>query len=111
MNFLSKGKTPFHVTKENIVEGFGKKIANANKTASFTVSDFKNQDYLVIGDTDGSIILYDFKTLGHLKSFKRHMGPILAIKIDEETDTIFFSGSDSKVVAIKRVNNDWVLSG
>jgi hypothetical protein len=46
-----------------------------------------------------------------LKSFKRHLGPILAIKIQEETDTIFFSGSDSKVAAIRRVNDEWVLSG
>ncbi len=75
------------------------------------MSDYKNQDYLVVGDTDGSIHLYDFKTLGHLKSFKRHLGPILAIKIDEESDTVFFSGSDSKVAAIRRINDDWVLSG
>jgi len=46
-----------------------------------------------------------------LKSFKRHLGPILAIKIDEESDTVFFSGSDSKVAAIRRINDDWVLSG
>jgi hypothetical protein len=32
------------------------------------------------------------------------MGPILTIKIDDKSDTIFYSGSDSKVVAIKRVN-------
>jgi len=39
------------------------------------------------------------------------LGPILAIKIDEESDTVFFSGSDSKVAAIRRINDDWVLSG
>lgn len=39
------------------------------------------------------------------------MGPILAIKIDEKSDTIYFSGSDSKVAAIRRVNNDWILAG
>jgi WD40 repeat protein len=111
MNFVSKGKKPFHVTKENIVEGFGKKISSVHKNTAFTVCDFKTDDYVVIGDTDGSLHIYDYKTLGHLKSFKKHLGPILTIKIDEKNDIIFYSGSDSKVVAIKRVKDDWSLTG
>jgi len=108
---MARGKTPFHVTKDNIVEGFGKKIGNVNKNGAFTVSDFKNDDYVVVGDSEGALHIYDFRTQGHLKTFKRHMGPILSIKIDGESDTIFFTGSDSKVAAVRRVNGDWVLSG
>jgi hypothetical protein len=108
---VSKGKQPFHVTKENIVEGYGKKIGNVHKNTAFTVCDFKIDDYVVVGDTEGGLHIYDYRTLGHLKSFKKHLGPILAIKIDQENDTVFFTGSDSKVVAIKRVNEDWTLTG
>ena len=62
------------------------------------------QEYIAIGDTEGSIHIYDYKTLGHLKSFKKHVGPILAIKIDEKSDTVFCSGPDSKIVAVKWIN-------
>lgn len=81
MNFVPRAKVPFHVTKENIVEGFGKKVSASGK-AGYTVADFKVDDYLVVGDTDGAVHVYDYRTLGHLKTFKRHLGPILAIKID-----------------------------
>jgi hypothetical protein len=59
---------------------------------------------LVVGDDSGAIHIYDYKTLGHLKTFKKHLGPILAVKIDKENNCIFFTGSDSKVSAIRRAN-------
>lgn len=37
------------------------------------------------------------------------MGAILAIKIDEMNDTIYFTGSDSKISTIKRTNDQWIL--
>jgi hypothetical protein len=64
-----------------------------------------------VGDDSGTLHVYDYKTLGHLKTFKRHAGPILTIKIDDSTDTVYFTGADSKVAAIKLVNDDWMLSG
>ena len=66
---------------------------------------------MVVGDDSGAIHIYDYKTLGHLKTFKKHLGPILAIKIDQENQCIFFTGSDSKLGAIRRVNEEWLSSG
>jgi len=37
---------------------------------------------VAIGDDNGALHIYDFKTLGHLKTIKRHLGAILAIKIN-----------------------------
>jgi hypothetical protein len=37
MNFVTKGKTPFHISKEGIAEGYGKKINPFSKTSQFTV--------------------------------------------------------------------------
>lgn len=57
-----------------------------------------------MADDAGALHVYDYKNLGHLKTFKKHLGPILAIKIDKVNSTIYYTGSDSKVVAIRKVN-------
>jgi hypothetical protein len=47
--------------------------------------------------------------LSHVKSFHEHEGPILTIKIDEKTNTVYFSGSDSKICMVRLVNGEWRL--
>jgi hypothetical protein len=53
--------------------------------------------------------VYDWKFLSHVKTFGEHKAPILAIKIEEESKSIYFSGSDSKICMIRLVNDEWKL--
>jgi hypothetical protein len=77
----------------------------------FTVLDYVENDFIAVADDTGAMNIYDYNNLGHLKTFKKHLGPILTIKIDKVNSTIYYSGSDSKVIAIRRVNEEWLLSG
>lgn len=104
MNYLNKTKTPYHVNKNGEIEGYGKKINKSGKNNLFTVIDYQQNDFIVTGDDTGTLNIYDYHNLGHLKTFKKHLGPILTIKIDKLNSTIYYTGSDSKVVAIRKVN-------
>lgn len=53
--------------------------------------------------------MYDWKFLSHVKTFSEHEGPILTIKIDESTNTLYFSGSDSKICTVRLVDDEWKL--
>ena len=65
--------------------------------------------WVIIGDNKGSLHVYDWKLLSHVKTFSEHQGPVLAIKIDELTNSVYFSGSDSKVCMLRLVNDEWRL--
>lgn len=62
---------------------------------------------MFVGDNKGSLHIYDWKLLSHVKTFSEHQGPVLAIKIDEETKSVYFTGSDSKVCMVRLVNEEW----
>lgn len=62
-----------------------------------------------MGDDKGGLHVYDWKFLSHVKSFHEHEGPILSIKISPKEETVYFSGSDSRICMIRLVGNEWRL--
>lgn len=64
---------------------------------------------MFVGDNKGALHVYDWRLLAHVKTFSEHQGPILAIKIDETTNSIYFTGSDSKVCMARLVGEEWKL--
>lgn len=64
---------------------------------------------MFVGDEKGRLHVYDWKFLSHVKTFAEHEAPILSIKIDEESKSIYFTGSDSKICMARLVNDQWNL--
>ena len=55
-------------------------------------------NYLISGDSNGDIIIWDKKSGNSLKVFSELEGDVLALAINYEQQTIYASGVDSKVV-------------
>lgn len=68
-----------------------------------------DKKWIFVGDDQGALHVYDWKFLAHVKSFHEHAAPILTIKVSANEDTVYFSGSDSKICMIKLVGNEWKL--
>ena len=62
-----------------------------------------------MGDDKGSLHVYDWRYLSHVKTFHEHEAPILTIKVSESDDSVYFSGSDSKICMIRLVGDEWRL--
>ncbi len=65
--------------------------------------------WIFVGDDKGGLHVYDWKFLSHVKSFHEHEGPILSIKVSPNEETVYFSGSDSRICMIRLVGNEWKL--
>jgi len=63
--------------------------------------------WFIAGDEKGGLHIYDWKLLSHVKSFHEHQGPILSIKVDVHTNTVYFTGSDSKVGVVRLIGDEW----
>jgi WD40 repeat protein len=94
---------------EGTVVGFGKKVKVVNKQATLTTCEVIPGKWVFVGDNKGSLHIYDWKLLSHVKTFSEHQGPVLAIKVDDETKSVYFTGSDSKVGMVRLVNEEWKL--
>lgn len=94
---------------EGTIVGYGKKVKVTNKQATLTICEVMAGRWVFVGDNRGSFHIYDWKLLSHVKTFSEHQGPVLAIKIDEETKSVYFTGSDSKVCMVRLVNEEWKL--
>jgi WD40 repeat protein len=107
--YLNESSSPYHLDAEGTIVGFGKKVRIVNKAAKLTVCEVISNQWVFVGDDKGSLHVYDWKFLSHVKTFSEHQGPILAIKIDEESNSVYFTGSDSKIGMIRLVNEEWKL--
>jgi len=86
--------------------GFGKKVKQLNKGANFTRCDIIEKKWVFVGDDQGSLHVYDWKFLSHLKTFHQHEAAILSIKV-AGPNIVYYSGSDSKIGMIKLVGENW----
>lgn len=66
-------------------------------------------EWVFVGDDRGALHVYDWKFLSHVKTFHEHEAPILAIKVGEDKNTVYFTGSDSKICMIRLVGHEWQL--
>jgi WD40 repeat protein len=107
--FLSESNSPYHLDADGTIAGLGKKVRVVNKQATLTVCEAIAGKWVLVGDDKGSLHVYDWKLLSHVKTFSEHEGPILAIKIDEASNSVYFSGSDSKVCMARLVGEEWKL--
>ena len=107
--YLSEATAPYHLDSDATIVGFGKKVRVVNKNAKLTVCEVIANSWVFVGDDKGCLHVYDWKFLSHVKTFSEHQGPILAVKIDEQSQSVYFTGSDSKVAMIRLVNEEWKL--
>ena len=82
--------------------GLGKKVKQVNKGANFTRCEVIEKKWVLVGDDKGSLHVYDWKFLSHLKTFHEHEAAILKIKV-ANANTVYFSGSDSKISVAKLI--------
>lgn len=87
-------------------------------------------NFIVSGDSNGNIIIWDKKSGNSLKVFSELQGDVLAMDINHDQKTIYASGVDTKIVCIRQVQlatkqkhhvigakssvdveKDWVYSG
>jgi len=94
--------TPYHIDAEGSLTGLGKKVKQVNKGANFTRCEVIEKKWVFVGDDKGSLHVYDWKFLSHLKTFHEHEAAILTIKVSN-SNTIYFSGSDSKISVAKLI--------
>lgn len=60
-------------------------------------------DFVVTGDSNGDVIIWDKKSGNSLKVFSELKGDVLAIAVNQDQKTIYASGVDSKVICIREV--------
>ena len=82
--------------------GLGKKVKQVNKGANFKRCEVIEKKWVLVGDDKGSLHVYDWKFLSHLKTFHEHEAAILTIKV-ANANTVYFSGSDSKISVAKLI--------
>lgn len=87
--------------------GLGKKVKQINKGSKLTRCAVIDHKWVFVGDDRGALHVYDWKFLAHVKSFHEHEAPILAIKVSESDNTVYFTGSDSKVCLIRLIGEEW----
>jgi hypothetical protein len=87
----------------------GKRIQNIINGVRLTTCSAIANKWFIAGDERGGLHIYDWKLLSHTKSFHEHEGPILSIKVDADCNTVYFTGSDSKVGVVRLIDNEWKL--
>jgi hypothetical protein len=104
-NYVGENNAPYHIDSEGSLAGLGKKVRHINKTSKLTKCEVIENQWVFVGDDKGSLHVYDWKFLSHVKSFHEHEAPILTIKVSENKNTVYFTGSDSKVCLIRLVGH------
>eukprot|EP00035_Acanthoeca_spectabilis_P018322 m.386918 g.386918 ORF g.386918 m.386918 type:complete len:756 (+) comp16746_c2_seq1:255-2522(+) len=70
---------------------------------------------LVSGDSWGRTQFWDAKFGTLLQSFKQHEADVLVLAVSDDSEVVYASGVDNKVIQIKRVQTEssdsWVVSG
>lgn len=94
--------TPYHIDADGCLTGLGKKVKQVSKGSRFTRCEIIEKKWVFVGDDKGSLHVYDWKFLSHLKTFHQHKAAILVIKV-ANSNTAYFSGSDSKISIIKLI--------
>jgi hypothetical protein len=84
----------------------GKRVLT-NSKGKYTACEVIQNKWIFVGDDKGGLHVYDWKYMSHVKSFHEHVAAILSIKVDASTDTVYFSGSDSKIGMIRLVADRW----
>lgn len=60
--------------------------------------------FVVSGDSNGDVILWDKKSGNSLKTFSELKGDVLALAINQDQKIIYASGVDSKVICLRQVS-------
>ena len=94
-------ETPYHISMDG-VKGHSRSLKG-----NFTCI-CETEQYLYLGDTEGALSIYETKYLTFVSSQKRHSGPILAII--SHNNCIYVTGCDSKIIAVKQINDRFVVS-
>lgn len=89
--------------------GYGRKIKQINKGSKLIRCEVIENNWVFVGDDKGYLHVYEWKFLSHVKSFHEHQAPILAITASAADNTVYFTGSDSKISLIRLISNEWQL--
>ena len=95
--YLSESSSPYHLDSQGTIVGLGKKVRIVNKKAKLTVCEVIEKKWIFAGDDQGSLHIYDWTFASHVKTFTDHQGPILAISVDSKAESVYYTGSDSKI--------------
>lgn len=85
--YVAEKDQPYHVTVDGEVEGHSKKLKTSKKGVKFTCckvlqSENRANDTLLIGDSSGSLHVYECQYLTKIVTFQKHIAPILAITVN-----------------------------
>ena len=103
--YLQDNSAPYHIDFEGSISGFGKKVRQVTKGTRLTKCEVIENKWVFLGDDKGNLHVYDWRYLSHVKTFHEHEAPILTIKISESDESVYFSGSDSKICMIRLVGD------
>lgn len=109
--FLPDTLAPYRLDAAGCIVGLGKRVQNPIKSAKLTTCAAIPNKWFFAGDEKGGVHVFDWKMLSHVKSFHQHCAPILALKVDAASSTVYFSGSDSQICMIRLVGEEWRLGG
>jgi len=71
-------------------------MENHKECNFWTLCDIDN--FLISGDSNGDVIVWDKKSGNSLKTFSEHKGDVLTLTANQDQKTVYASGVDSKVV-------------
>jgi U3 small nucleolar RNA-associated protein 4 len=89
---------------ENPQKSKENKLSNTYTKSIWTIK-YINSKIIASGNKDGELKIWDYQFGNLIKSFKEHQGDILSIAYNEDCSTLYYSGCDSLVVAIKFFSN------
>lgn len=75
----------------------------------WTIHSFSDK-YLLSGDSNGVLTVWDSVYGVMLKEFREHEADILTICSNKNTGTVYFTGSDSLVCSIQMIKDEWTLT-
>lgn len=105
---IQSGNSVLHIEKHI------KKQLGTQKCLIWKLRIFQN--FLISGDSQGEVCIWDSKFGTLVKSFNHLKADILALEVNHKLQTIYATGVDSRVVSISLLedietsNKDWVLS-
>lgn len=90
---------------DNSLKSKDVKLSSNNYTKSIWTVAFINSKLIASGNKDGELKIWDYQFGNLIKSFKEHQGDILSLVCSETNSTLYYTGCDSLVVAVKYFSN------
>jgi len=107
---FDSGRVQSHITlAKSLTKRKGKRGRLLQKSQLIWTVELLSDGTIVTGDSEGVLSLWDVKTATLKTQFKTHDGPILALCVSHDQQTVWCSGVDPRLVEVKRSSLD--LSG